>query len=254
MDRQTSPDDARAAARAWIEDHWHGTDDRAWRDALVGAGWAAPSWPVSDHGLDLSRDAALAVSAEFAAAGAPGAALDVAPFSRHVWLHLLGNTLLAHGSDALKARYLPGLLDESLKQGCLLYSEPGAGSDLAGLQTRAELDGDVYVVNGQKIWTTGGKEARFGLLLARTNWDVPKHAGLSFFVIDMDLPGIEVRPIRQITGESEFNEVFLTDVHVPADALVGAPGEGWKVLQIALAAARRGMGSSGGSRSGAANA
>jgi len=242
-----TPEEARASARAWVSEHWHGTDDAAWRDALVEAGWAAPTWPVGRYGRGLARPAAQAAVAEFTAAGAPGAGVDIAPFGDNPWLHLLGNTLLAHGGPELRARYLPRLLAGTLGRGCLLYSEPGAGSDLASLQTRADLvDPDVaggeYVVNGQKIWTTGGRGARFGLLLARTNWDVPKHTGLTFFVIDMSLPGIEIRPIRQITGEAEFNEVFLTDVRVPADAVVGAPGEGWRVLQVALAAERAGMG------------
>jgi alkylation response protein AidB-like acyl-CoA dehydrogenase len=137
---------------------------------------------------------------------------------------------------------LPKLLSGEWTRGCLLYSEPGNGSDLAGLQTRAERDGDVFVVNGQKIWTTGGHEAQCALLLARTNWDVPKHAGISFFIIPMDLPGIEVRPIKQMTGESDFNEVFLTDVPVPAGALIGELNDGWRVLQTALKEERRMMG------------
>jgi alkylation response protein AidB-like acyl-CoA dehydrogenase len=124
----------------------------------------------------------------------------------------------------------------------LLYSEPGNGSDLAGLQTRAERDGDTFVVNGQKIWTTGGHKAACALLIARTDWDVPKHAGISFFIIPMDLPGIETRPIKQMTGESDFNEVFLTDVPVPASCLVGNLNGGWRVLQTALKEERRTMG------------
>ncbi|MCL2583125.1 MAG: acyl-CoA dehydrogenase family protein [Streptosporangiales bacterium] len=171
------------------------------------------------------------------------AAITTGSFHDNPWLFLLGGTLLAFGSDELCEQYLPPLLDGTLGTGCLLYSEPGAGSDLAGLQTRADRDGDHYVVTGQKIWTTGGHEASFGLLIARTDWDVPKHPGLSFFVIDMHSAGIDVRPIRQITGESDFNEVFLNKVRVPVSARVGDEGQGWKALQVALAAERSGMGS-----------
>ncbi|MBC2865036.1 acyl-CoA dehydrogenase family protein [Streptomyces mexicanus] len=247
-----SPDEAAEAARSWLSDHWHGTDDAAWHDALLSAGWAAPTWPADTYGRGLSREAARAAADEFRAAGAPGGFLDLASFHEHPWLHLLGNPLLAFGSAEIKEYFLPRLLNGEVSVGCLLYSEPGAGSDLAGVQTRAELDGDTYVVNGQKIWTTGGHQAKYGLLLARTDWDVPKHAGLSFFVIDMQQPGIEVRPIRQITGDTEFNEVFLTDARVPAAWMIGAPGQGWKALQIALAAERTGMGSMSSSMSGTA--
>ncbi|MEB3070260.1 acyl-CoA dehydrogenase family protein [[Mycobacterium] vasticus] len=232
----------RAEARAWIGEHWTGTDDNTWRTALVEAGWAAPTWNVDTYGRGLSRADAQAIAEEFAAAGAPGAALELRTFRAAPWLHLLGDPLKAFGSATLQAELLPKLLSEELSIGCLLYSEPGAGSDLAGLQTRAELDGDHYVVNGQKIWTTLGHEAQFALLIARTDWDVVKHAGLSFFVLDMDSPGIEVRPIKQITGDTEFNEVFLTDVRVPASRIIGNPGDGWKVIQTALAAERAGMG------------
>jgi alkylation response protein AidB-like acyl-CoA dehydrogenase len=125
---------------------------------------------------------------------------------------------------------------------CLLYSEPGAGSDLAGLRTRAERDGDDWVVNGQKVWTSFAKIADYGLLVARTDWDVPKHNGISFFMFPMRQAGVEIRPIHQITGESEFNEVFITDATVPHANLVGEPGGGWSVLQVALAYERRLMG------------
>jgi alkylation response protein AidB-like acyl-CoA dehydrogenase len=125
---------------------------------------------------------------------------------------------------------------------CLLYSEPGAGSDLAGLRTRAERDGDDWVVNGQKVWTSFAAHADYGLLVARTDWDAPKHKGISFFIFPMRQAGVEVRPIHQITGESEFNEVFITDARVPHANLVGEPGGGWAVLQLALAHERRLMG------------
>ena len=239
-----SVDDARAAraplaeeVRSWLAANWHGTDDAAWRARVIEAGWAAPTWPADSFGRGLSRAEAKTVAQEFRAAGAPGGAVEHLGYAA-----LAGNTVVEFGSAALKRDVLPKLLSGEWANGCLLYSEPGNGSDLAGLQTRAERDGDVFVVNGQKIWTTGGREAKCGLLLARTNWDVPKHAGISFFIIPMDLPGIEVRPIRQMTGESDFNEVFLTDVRVPAGALVGELNDGWRVLQTALKEERRTMG------------
>lgn len=232
----------REEARGWIADHWTGTDDVAWRQAVVEAGWAAPTWEQQSYGRGLSPAQARVVQEEFGAAGAPGAAVELEPFRSNPWPHLLGGPLRAFGAKTIRDELLPRLLSGELRVGCLLYSEPGAGSDLAGLQTRADLDGDHYVVNGQKIWTTLGHEAQFALLIARTNWNVVKHAGLSFFVVDMNTPGIEVRPIKQITGDTEFNEVFLTDVHVPATRMIGDPGDGWKVIQTALAAERAGMG------------
>jgi alkylation response protein AidB-like acyl-CoA dehydrogenase len=232
----------REKARGWIAEHWTGTDDETWRHALVEAGWAVPTWDLDSYGRGLSGAEGRAVQEEFVAAGAPGAAIELQPFRSNPWPHLLGGPLRAFGAKPVRDELLPKLLSGQLSVGCLLYSEPGAGSDLAGLQTRADLDGDHYVVNGQKIWTTLGHAAQFALLIARTDWDVVKHAGLSFFVVDMNSPGIEVRPIRQITGETEFNEVFLTDVRVPASRMIGNPGDGWKVIQTALAAERVGMG------------
>jgi alkylation response protein AidB-like acyl-CoA dehydrogenase len=223
--------------RAWLAANWHGEDDAAWRRRVVEAGWAAPTWPKDSFGLGLSRDEAKTVVAEFAAARAPGAGAETVGYPA-----LAGNTVVEFGSPELKREVLPKFLSGEWKNGCLLYSEPGNGSDLAGLQTRAERDGDVFVVNGQKIWTTGGHEADCALLIARTSWDVPKHAGISFFIIPMDLPGIETRPIKQMTGDADFNEVFLTDVPVPASCLVGELNDGWRVLQTALKEERRTMG------------
>ncbi len=226
-----------AEVRSWLAANWQGTDDAAWRARVVEAGWAAPTWPADSFGRGLSRAEAKTVAQEFRVAGAPGAAVEHQGFTA-----IAGNTAVEFGSAELKRDVLPKMLSGAWTRGCLLYSEPGNGSDLAGLQTRAERDGDVFVVNGQKIWTTGGHEAQYALLIARTNWDVPKHAGISFFIIPMDLPGIEVRPIKQMTGESDFNEVFLTDVRVPAGALVGELNDGWRVLQTALKEERRTMG------------
>jgi alkylation response protein AidB-like acyl-CoA dehydrogenase len=223
--------------RSWLAENWHGADDAGWRRRVVEAGWAAPTWPRDAFGRGLSRAEAKTVADEFRAAGARGAVVEQRGFTA-----LAGNTIVEFGSPELKREVLPKLLSGEWSRGCLLYSEPGNGSDLAGLQTRAERQGDVFVVNGQKIWTTGGHEAHCALLLARTNWDVPKHAGISFFIIPMDLPGIEVRPIKQMTGESDFNEVFLTDVRVPASALIGELDDGWRVLQTALKEERRTMG------------
>ncbi|MCP5065066.1 MAG: acyl-CoA dehydrogenase, partial [bacterium] len=161
------------------------------------------------------------------------------------------NTLLARGTEALKARLLGPILKSEVDM-CLLYSEPGAGSDLAGIRTRADREGDHFVVNGQKVWTSGAAIADYGMLIARTDWDVPKHAGISFFFLPMKQPGIEVRPLRQITDESHFNEVFFTDAIVPADNLLGDVNTGWKVLQTALAYERSILGDAArGARSGA---
>jgi alkylation response protein AidB-like acyl-CoA dehydrogenase len=154
---------------------------------------------------------------------------------------MLACTIHDLGAEEQKLRLIPPSVRGETRW-CLLYSEPGAGSDLAGLRTRAERDGDDWVVNGQKVWTSFAAHADYGLLVARTDWDVPKHKGISFFIFPMRQSGVEVRPIHQITGESEFNEVFITDARVPHANLVGEPGGGWAVLQLALAHERRLMG------------
>jgi len=174
------------------------------------------------------------VADEFRALGAPG--------TQQEQCNLWAITMATYGTDELKRQFLRGLLTEELRS-CLLYSEPGAGSDLAGLQTRADLDGETYVVNGQKVWSSGAHRADYALLLARTNWDVPKHRGISFFWFPMKQPGVEVRPIRQITGQSHFNEVFITDARVPPSNVLGPVDGGWYVLQTALAIERSIMGS-----------
>jgi alkylation response protein AidB-like acyl-CoA dehydrogenase len=230
----TTDEQLRAEVSEWLAQHWDpALSRRDWLDRVVAARWAVPSWPAARGGRDLPAGQARIVEEEFARCGAPGAGQDR--------LNLWANTALAFGSPEFQARFIPALLRGELAM-CLLYSEPGAGSDLAGLRTRADRDGDHYVVSGQKVWTSGAATADYGMLVARTSWDVPKHRGISFFFCPMKQPGVQVRPLRQITGESHFSEVFLTDAIVPAQNLLGAENDGWRVLQTALAYERSTMG------------
>jgi len=250
-------EDLREEVRAWLAEHWRPDSGEtgaeamaprrsAWMAKVVEAGWAVPRWPTGYHGRGLSDAQGRIVEAEFAAARAPGSGQD----RSNLW----ANTLLARGTQALKAKLLAPLLRGEVGM-CLLYSEPGAGSDLAGIRTRAVREGDHYVVNGQKVWTSSAKTADYGMLIARTNWDVPKHQGISFFFLPMKQDGVDVRPLRQITNESHFNEVFITDALCPAENRLGDEGEGWRVLQTALAYERSVMGEMArGPRSGVAEA
>jgi alkylation response protein AidB-like acyl-CoA dehydrogenase len=237
----TNPDavteaELRAEARAWLGEHWRpATPRRAFLEAVVDDRWAAPSWPEAWFGRGVSPELARAVEEEFRAVDAPGSGQDV--------VNLWANTVLAFGSDDLRARFLRPLLLGDVPM-CLLYSEPGAGSDLAGIQTRAERDGDEWVVNGQKVWTSGGRQAEYALLITRTDWDVPKHRGITFFFFPMRQPGVEVRPLRQATGDARFNEVFITDSRVPHANMLGELNRGWWVLQTALMYERAVMGGS----------
>jgi alkylation response protein AidB-like acyl-CoA dehydrogenase len=239
-------DEVRAEVRAWLAEHWDpGIDAREWRGLSVDAGWACPSWPEAWYGRGLDRALSSVVVEEFTRVGAPAGGLDATPSHLPIELHIGGNVIVTLARDSLKRRMLRPILMGELR-GCLLYSEPGAGSDLAALQTRAERDGDEWVVNGQKVWTTAGFGADFGLLIARTDWDQPKHSGISYFILPMHQPGVEVRPIKQMTGEAHFNEVFLTDARTPADHLIGELNDGWRVLRTALAHERVVMGSARG--------
>jgi alkylation response protein AidB-like acyl-CoA dehydrogenase len=220
--------------RAWLAAEWRSDRPRReFLDAVIDAGWAVPSWPKGWFGLGLSAADSRIVADELAAAGVPGGRQDV----HNLW----ANTLLAYGTDTLKGQLLKPLLLGEVAM-CLLYSEPGAGSDLAWLQTRAERDGDDFIVTGQKVWTSGAATAEYGMLIARTDWDVPKHRGISFFWFPMRQPGVEVRPLKQITGESHFNEVFIDGARVPAANMLGDLNDGWRVLQTALAYERSVMG------------
>jgi alkylation response protein AidB-like acyl-CoA dehydrogenase len=224
----------RDEVRRWLAEHWSPERRRAgWLEEVVGAGWAVPSWPREWYGRGLTAEEAKVVAGEFRRAGAPGSGQD----THNLW----ANTLLTYGTEALKRRLLEPLLLDTVAM-CLLYSEPGAGSDLAAIQTRADADGDGYAVTGQKVWTSGAGRAEYGMLVARTDWDVPKHQGISFFFFPMRQEGVHIRPIRQITGESLFNEVFIEGARVPAENLLGERNGGWRVLQTALAYERSLMG------------
>ena len=216
--------EVRAEVRAWLAAN-HTDDRRDFREAVIEAGWAAPSWPTEWYGRGLPMALSRVAAEEFSRAGVIGSGQD----ATNLW----ANTVLAFGSDDMKRRFLKPLLHGEIGM-CLLYSEPVAGSDLAGVQTKAIRDGDEWIVNGQKVWTSGARDADYGMLIARTNWEVPKHRGITFFFLPMKQPGVEVRPIRQATGDARFNEVFMTDARVPAGNVVGPVDDGWRVLQTAL--------------------
>jgi alkylation response protein AidB-like acyl-CoA dehydrogenase len=211
----------------WLAAHWDpGLGLLEWRERLVDGRWAVPSWPSRWHGRDLPSWADKVVADEIRDAGAVGTPLGGG-------MSLAAPTILAHGGDDLRERLLRPTITGALTW-CQLFSEPGAGSDLAGLSTTAMRDGDDWIINGQKVWNTSAHHADFGMLLARTDWDVPKHAGISYFALPMQQPGVEVRPIVQMNGHSSFNEVFLTDARVPAANLVGQPGDGWRAARTTL--------------------
>jgi alkylation response protein AidB-like acyl-CoA dehydrogenase len=238
----TTPDDLRAQVRDFLAGHDPAAMDRLeFLRARFDAGLAWVHYPAGLGGQGLSRHLQPAVDAEFAAAGAP----NNRPELSGIGLGMAAPTILAFGSPEQQRRWLrPLWTGEEIW--CQLFSEPGAGSDLAGLATRAVRGpeggpgeggpggGEDWQVTGQKVWTSSAHLAQWGLLLARTDPDVPKHQGLTYFACDMTAPGVEVRPLRQITGEAEFNEVFLTDVAVPDVDRIGAVGEGWKVATTTL--------------------
>ncbi|WP_205528507.1 acyl-CoA dehydrogenase family protein [Desertimonas flava] len=216
----------------WLAEQWDPDLSLVeWRRRLAASGWAVPSWPRRWGGRELPAWADGEVAAAIAGAGAVGLPVGSG-------VGLAAPTILAHGSDAVRARFLPPIVTGE-EIWCQLFSEPGAGSDLAGLTTTAVRDGDEWVVNGQKVWTTSAHHADFGLLVARTDWDAPKHRGLTYFALPMRQPGVEARPLRQMNDHRSFNEVFLTDARIPAAWTIGEPGEGWRVALTTLAHERR---------------
>lgn len=233
MDFDLPPDNdpRRQHIRRFLAEHPQPT-----RAQLAAAGLIAPHWPPP-WGLGADPEHQLIIEQE----------LDRASVERlepSIGLGWAGPTILAGGTEEQQKRWLPGILDgtESWAQ---LFSEPDAGSDLASLRTRAVLDGDVYRVTGQKIWSTWANESDWGILLARTDADAPKHRGISYFILDLRSPGIEIRPIVEMTGGNHFNEVFLTDVAIPIENRIGAEGEGWRLANVTLASERMSLSEGG---------
>ena len=263
MDFDDTPEEAafRAEARAWLEANaipkGHADDFssgmwstdyteaeyvkrcREWQGVLAEGGWAGITWPVEYGGRGGRPIEGAIFNQEQARFGVSNGVFAIA-------IGMVGPTLLAHGTDDQKRRYLPPMLKGD-EVWCQLFSEPEAGSDLAAIATRAVRDGDEWVVSGQKVWTSAAHRAEWGILLARTDPDVPKHKGITYLLVDMATPGIDIRPLRQMTGDAHFSEVFLDDVRVPASNVLGEEGEGWRVAQTTLASERSAIaGGSGG--------
>ncbi|HWP64340.1 MAG TPA: acyl-CoA dehydrogenase family protein [Candidatus Limnocylindria bacterium] len=240
MDLRFSPAEEafRTELRAWLDanvpaeriEHATLADEvaylRDWQQRLAEAGWVGIHWPREYGGRGATVIEHYLLQEELAAARAP-------EIVNRIGVNLVGPTLIAHGTDEQKRRFLPAIIP-AREIWCQLFSEPGAGSDLTGLRTRAERRGDGWVVNGQKVWTSYAQFARWGILLARTDLEAPKAKGISFFICDMQAPGVTVRPLRQLTGSEEFNEVFLEDVFIPREHLVGAENQGWSIANTTL--------------------
>ena len=243
-------EDFRSNARAWLADNRAAAprdygailppdlvdEGIAWQQRLFAEGWAGIHWPQEHGGQGLTPDHNATWIEECARVGVPA-------FINMVGIVLAGTVIQKFGTDEQKSAHLKATLAAE-QVWCQLFSEPGAGSDLGGLTTRAERDGERWIVNGQKVWCSGGRYSGWGILMARTDVDAPKHKGISFFLMDMGLPGIEVRPLRQMTGEAEFDEVFFSDVDMPIDALIGPENEGWMVGMATLTSERGHIGAS----------
>jgi alkylation response protein AidB-like acyl-CoA dehydrogenase len=245
MDLTLSPAERefRDAVRGWIEANHPGREPdgdrdvfefrRAWQRALNDRGWAGLSWPTEYGGAGATLVELAIFYEETARAGAP-------QMANVLGLAMGGPTVIAHGTEEQKQRFLPPILsaDEIWCQG---FSEPGSGSDLASLKTRAIRDGDDWVVTGQKVWTTYAHEAKWCMLVARTDPDAPKHRGLTYFLMDMEQAAVDVRPLVQITGEAEFNELFIDEARIPHENIVGGEGNGWPVAITTLMHERAGL-------------
>jgi alkylation response protein AidB-like acyl-CoA dehydrogenase len=222
---ESGDEDAYQAARAAAEES--GWNIFSWTADIGASGYAAPLWPKEYGGLSAEPWAQRLVREELERYRLPTVSANI------LGVGLAGPTIIEHGSEAHKARYLKKILTGE-EIWCQLFSEPGSGSDLASLGTRAVRDGDEWVVNGQKVWTSIAQLSKFGMLVARTDPDKPKHEGMTYFIVDMHSPGVEVRPLVQITGSAEFNEVYFTDVRIPDENRVGDVGDGWRVARTTL--------------------
>ncbi len=227
----------------WLSSQWDPElTVGAWWERLGLAGWSAPSLPTNAYGKGLNRNDGVRIAQAIAAFGALGA-------PNGLGLMLAAPTIATHGTQQQIDRYVRAIVTGQ-QSWCQLFSEPSAGSDLAGLQTRAVRDGDEWIVNGQKVWTSNGQKADMGMLLARTDPEVPKHQGITYFACPMVQPGVDIRPLREMTGRALFNEVFLTDARVPDDAVIGGENHGWAAANTTLANERAGLGSGGGDGAG----
>jgi acyl-CoA dehydrogenase len=254
VDIDDTPEEAafRAEARAWLEAHalpkghpddfssglWTSDYDEAvyldrcreWQRTLYDGGWAGVTWPKRFGGRGGRSIEQLIFNQEQSRFGVSTGAVMIS-------VGMVGPTIIAHGTPEQQERFLPSILRGDVLW-CQLFSEPDAGSDLAGLTTRAVRDGKEWVIDGQKVWTSSAQRAQWGILLARSDPDAPKHQGISYFLLDMATPGITIRPLRQMTGESHFSEVFLDGVRIPEANLLGRPGEGWTIAQTTLMSER----------------
>jgi alkylation response protein AidB-like acyl-CoA dehydrogenase len=228
MDLRDSQDEAafRAEVRAWLEANLPATDSREWSRKMYDAGYAGLTWPQEYGGHSAPYTHQAIVLEEFARAEAP-------PHMGVIGLGMAGPTIMAHGTEEQRRRYLPKILSAE-EIWCQGFSEPGAGSDLSAVRTAVSPQNGGFVVNGQKVWSSFAHIADFCILVGRSDPASERHAGLTYVIVDMHAPGVEVRPLRQITGEAEFNEIFFTDVQVPAENLLGEVGGGWQVAMTTL--------------------
>ncbi len=242
---ELTEEQVRTEVRAWLTENWDpDLTVAAWWERLAHSGYAAPTFPEDCFGKGYPRRFANVVNEEIATARAipPPSGLGYA---------LAAPTIARHGSQEQKDTFLWRILSGQ-DAWCQLFSEPGAGSDLASLQCKADLDGDEYIINGQKVWTSTAQLCNLGMLIARTDADLPKHVGITYFGFEMRQPGVEVRPLREMTGRALFNEVFIDDGRVPAENIIGGLNNGWAVANTTLAAERASLGSGGGGAAGAA--
>ena len=222
-----NPEAVKADAAQWFAQYWDQDMPLGdWWQLLADSGWAFPSWPEGFGGRGLSSAATKAALQARRDAGAFGPPNGVSTF-------LAAPTIMHYGTEEQQTKYLPRIVNGS-DIWCQLFSEPGAGSDMAGLATRASRDGDEWVVNGQKVWNSGAQWAKYGILIARTDPQQPKHRGITYFLIDMEQEGVDVRPLREMTGDAAFNEVFLNDARIAESDRLGDLGDGWRVAMTTL--------------------